>query len=159
MWLRAPGTKDVGDILPHRKKPLEEENEDWRGKQRWQMPVPSLPSPAEILHGNPVTTVCTKPALTLATYQAEGTHLLEGKIRGLYKQERRSGHVCRFSIAGLYPSEVRMHLLICTWLVETSPVDNWSGENPLLGPVRVWWKGSLRGFGCLLAFLSGWWCW
>lgn len=84
-----------------------------------------------------VTTVLTKQALTLAMSQAKGTHLLTGKIRGLYNKGRQSGYVCKFRIAGLYPSKVRMHLFICAWLVETSPVAHWLGENSLLGPVRV----------------------
>lgn len=47
------------------------------------MPGSSLPSPAGIIHGKPLTAVLIKQALNLVLSQAKGTNLWKGKVRGL----------------------------------------------------------------------------
>lgn len=139
MWLRAPGTKDVGASCPMGRSPL--------GGGEWGLNPHFLLLLGFCMEAQWL--VCTKYALVgLCPRQRE--HICWRGKSGVY-----TGHVCECRIAGLYPGEVRMHLFICVWLIETSPVVHWLGESPPLGPVKVWWKGSLWGLGGLLVFLSG----
>lgn len=74
------------------RRPLEEESEDQRGRPRWQMPVPSLPPPAEILHGNGDYSA-HKTSTDLSYVPGKGNTLADGENQGSL-QQREAIRVC-----------------------------------------------------------------
>lgn len=75
-----------------KRRTLEEENKDQRGRQRHQMPGSSLPPPVGIMNGKPMTTVQAKQALNSVASQAKGyaavNKCAEEKSQGSYALAR-----------------------------------------------------------------------
>lgn len=128
------------------KKHSEEESEDEEeGKGRRCLCPHFLPLLG--LHGKAETAVLAKQALNLISPRQRGT-FAEGETRALYMEREEVRVFTLVHDQRLVLQGGHLHV----WLVDTSPVVPWSGESPLLGPVRVWRTGVTQRSQLFISF-------